>query len=113
MENSTAIGLQLTLYGMGLVFAMLALLWGGMKLLLRVDRPTAEAERPEAQPRQKPNGLDPDLLAAITIAVLDHQAVRQKQAAPAMRTHRPGELPSRWVGTGRTRQNRTWESQKD
>jgi Na+-transporting methylmalonyl-CoA/oxaloacetate decarboxylase gamma subunit len=113
MEYSTAIGLQLTLYGMGLVFTMLTLLWAGMKLLLRVDRPKTEAERPEAQPRPKPDALDPDLLAAITVAVLDHQAVRQKQAAPAMRSHRPGELPSRWVGTGRTRQNRAWESQKD
>jgi glutaconyl-CoA/methylmalonyl-CoA decarboxylase subunit delta len=42
------------------------------------------------------------------IAVRAHIRVRRKQAAPAMRSHQPGTLPSRWVATGRTRQNRSW-----
>jgi hypothetical protein len=33
---------------------------------------------------------------------------RRQQAAPEMRAHEPGSLPSRWVGVGRTRQNRSW-----
>jgi len=48
------------------------------------------------------------LLAAIMIAVRAHIRVRRKQAAPAMRSHQPGTLPSRWVASGRTRQNRSW-----
>ena len=51
---------------------------------------------------------DPALLAAIMIAVRAHIRVRRKQAAPAMRSHQPGTLPSRWVASGRTRQNRSW-----
>ena len=38
MEN-LGWGLQTTLLGMGLVFAMLALLWGLLTLLLRLDGP--------------------------------------------------------------------------
>ena len=38
MEN-LGWGLQTTLLGMGLVFAMLALLWGLLALLLRLDGP--------------------------------------------------------------------------
>ena len=34
-------GIQLTIYGMGLVFLLLIALWGMMSLLLRLDRPPA------------------------------------------------------------------------
>jgi hypothetical protein len=37
-----------------------------------------------------------------------HRDVLRKEAAPAMRQHQPGTLPSRWVGVGRTLQNNTW-----
>lgn len=103
------LGFQLTLFGMGLVFLLLALLWGGMALMLRLDRPpppTASAAPPE---NQAASSLDPDKLAAITIAVLMHRQVRRKQAAPLMRSHLPGALPSRWVMVGRTRQNQNWQ----
>jgi hypothetical protein len=54
--------------------------------------------------------MDADLVAAITVAVLTHKVVRRRQAAPAMRSYWPGSLlyASRWVATGRARQNRTW-----
>ena len=106
--ESLGIGLQLTVIGMGLVFLLLAALWGLMVLMLKLDRaPAAQAAEEQAPVERKP-GIEPGLLAAITVAVLEHQAVRRKQAAPAMRTHQPGELPSRWVGSGRTRQTRSW-----
>jgi sodium pump decarboxylase gamma subunit len=106
------LGFQLTLFGMGLVFLLLALLWGGMALLVRLDRPPAPIETATpsepvaAMAESKP---DPDLLAAITIAVFMHRQVRRKQAAPLMRSHLPGALPSRWVMAGRTRQNQNWQ----
>jgi glutaconyl-CoA/methylmalonyl-CoA decarboxylase subunit delta len=50
----------------------------------------------------------PELLAAIAVAVRTHRRTLRKQAAPIMRSHPPGTLNSRWVGAGRTRQNRTW-----
>jgi Na+-transporting methylmalonyl-CoA/oxaloacetate decarboxylase gamma subunit len=97
------IGLKLTLYGMGLVFFLLAVLWGLIALLIRFDRPAADEAGATARP-----AIDPGLLAAIVIACRAHRMARRQQAAPEMRTHEPGSLPSRWVGIGRTRQNRSW-----
>ncbi len=113
MIESLKIGIQLTVLGMGLVFLVLALLWGLTALMLRLDRAPANTNAAASSIDEEPEpdgetGLEPDLIAAISVAVLTHQAVRRKQAAPAMRSHRPGELPSRWVGAGRTRQTRSW-----
>ena len=112
MEN-LLVGLRLTVYGMGIVFLLLgtlAVILGG---LVRLDRPPAApgAKAPAARPgaaTAAQAGPDPALLAAIMIAVRAHIRVRRKQAAPAMRSHQPGTLPSRWVASGRTRQNRSW-----
>jgi sodium pump decarboxylase gamma subunit len=106
MEN-LLVGLRLTVYGMGIVFLLLgvlALVIGG---LVRLDRPKAPPPKAE-KARRGVDGPDPALLAAIMIAVRAHIRVRRKQAAPAMRSHQPGTLPSRWVASGRTRQNRSW-----
>lgn len=120
------IGLELTIYGMGLVFMLLAVLWGLISLLVRLDNPPpAVVEDTRAAPAsaaaeavpvsvaepaaaQAPVAMDPTLLAAIFIACRAHRMARRKQAAPELRTHEPGSLPSRWVGSGRTRQNRSW-----
>jgi sodium pump decarboxylase gamma subunit len=105
-------GLQMTVVGMGLVFALLAALWGLLNLMLRFDAPpvpTTHAATPA--PAEAPmRGMDADLVAAITVAVLTHKAVRRHQAAPALRSYWPGSLlyASRWVATGRARQNRSW-----
>ena len=111
MEN-LLVGLRLTVYGMGIVFLLLGVLAVIIGGLVRLDRPKArppkaEKPRPAASPAAE-SGLDPALLAAIMIAVRAHIRVRRKQAAPAMRSHQPGTLPSRWVASGRTRQNRSW-----
>lgn len=113
------IGLQLTVYGMGLVFLLLLLLWGVMSLLLRLDRPPAAAPGPAVAAEtaagsnlgklgRAVESLTPEKVSAIAIAVLLHRSLRRKQAAPAMRTHWPGTLPSRWVVAGRTRQTQDW-----
>ncbi len=131
MEN-LGWGLQMMALGMGLVFGLLALLWGLLTLVLRFDRepqpagvvaPAGEAEPAAdgapglAAPTQPVSrvatveGMDADLVAAILIAVLRHKEVRRAQAAPAMRSYWPGSLlyASRWVASGRARQNTTWE----
>lgn len=116
-------GLRITVFGMGLVFLLLALLWGMMAVLLRLEqgiaspeeRETAEAQQDEpAAAAGSAAALAPELLAAITIAVLQHRAMCRKQATPAMRGHWPGALldSSRWVAAGRTRQNRSWQSER-
>ena len=131
MEN-LGWGLQMMALGMGLVFGLLALLWGLLTLVLRFDRepqvvgaaaPTGEAASaadgaPDLTPTVQPaprvatvEGMDADLVAAILIAVLRHKEVRRAQAAPAMRSYWPGSLlyASRWVASGRARQNGSWE----
>jgi Na+-transporting methylmalonyl-CoA/oxaloacetate decarboxylase gamma subunit len=100
------VGLELTIYGMGLVFLLLGLLWAMVSLLTRLD-----AQEPIGEPAAHvagPASIEPALLAAIVIACRAHRITRRKQAAPELRTHEPGSLPSRWVGSGRTRQNRSW-----
>jgi len=109
-------GLQMTVVGMGLVFALLAALWGLLNLVLRFDAPPAPAAHAvEPAPAEAPpGGMDADLVAAITVAVLTHKSVRRHQAAPAMRSYWPGSLlyASRWVATGRARQNRSWRGNR-
>jgi sodium pump decarboxylase gamma subunit len=107
--------LRLTAWGMGLVFLVLAGLWAVIAVLVRFDARTERVDADEAPAlAQVAAGaaadakapLDPRLLAAIMIAVRAHIRVRRKQAAPAMRAHAPGSLPSRWTSIGRGRQVR-------
>jgi Na+-transporting methylmalonyl-CoA/oxaloacetate decarboxylase gamma subunit len=123
-------GLQMTALGMGLVFALLALLWALLTLVLKFDPAPAEPVSAQAATREAEhiadvagtaigaqvpvvptvNGMDADLVAAISVAVLAHKRVRRQEAAPAMRSYWPGSLlyASRWVASGRARQNRSW-----
>jgi sodium pump decarboxylase gamma subunit len=119
MSEKILIGLQLTVYGMGLVFLLLGALWAIVTVMLRLDRvaapaaPPAPPERPVALPALPLAGQPaPELLAAITVAVLAHRAIRRRQAAPAMRSHPPGSLPNRWVALGRGQQTRGWQPPK-
>ena len=130
MEN-LGWGLQMTVLGMGLVFALLALLWGLLTVMLRLDvtpadrGPDARADvagaRGEGAAGDATNagvatavtadGMSADLVAAIMVAVLTHRAERRREAAPVMRIYWPGSLlyASRWVATGRSRQNHSWQ----
>ena len=99
-------GIQLTVFGMGLVFLLLAVMAFFITLLLRLDRAAPVVEEPSGP--EYPAGLDAEALSAITIAVTMHQALRRKEAAPAMRRYRPGTRPSRWVSVGKHLQNTSW-----
>jgi hypothetical protein len=103
-------GLQMTALGMGLVFGLLALLWGLLTLALKVDAPAPVANGAAASEPALAAPLEPALVAAISVAVLAHNAQRRAEAAPAMRIHWPGSLlhASRWVAAGRTRQTQIW-----
>ncbi len=109
-------GLQTTALGMGLVFGLLALMWGLLTLALRLDKPLEPAPPVAGSPTSltpPPDvspGLDGETVAAILVATLTHRAQRRREAAPAMRSYWPGSLlyASRWVGAGRARQNFGW-----
>lgn len=97
-------GLQITALGMGLVFGLLALLWLLLTLVLKLDGPEAPAAAGAVQAAVPPDGA---LVAAIAIALRAH---RGGLVAPTVRRHSPGSLlyASRWVATGRVRQNHSW-----
>ena len=123
-------GLKMTVLGMGLVFALLGLLWGLLTVVLMLDKEpekpvspldaTAEAERiaavaAQAVGAQVPepatvNGMAADLVAAIMVATMKHRLTLRREAAPLMRSIQPGRLhTSRWVAAGRARQTTTWQ----
>lgn len=125
-------GFQMTVLGMGLVFALLGLLWGLLTLVLYLDKEEKPAQTEQqvqveaehiaaiadeavgAQVPEVPtvNGMPADLVAAILVATMKHKQTLRRQAAPMMRTYWPGSqlFASRWVAAGRTRQNNTWQA---
>jgi glutaconyl-CoA/methylmalonyl-CoA decarboxylase subunit delta len=111
-------GMQMTGLGMGLVFGLLALLWGLLTIVLKLDQPAAvTAPAPEAAVSVATptppivQGLDAELVAAIVVAAHLHRAIRRQEAAPVMRSYWPGSqlYASRWLGAGRSRQNHSWQ----
>ena len=113
-------GLQITVLGMGLVFGLLALLWGLLTLVQCLDKPppapppavaAPAAAAPPVRAVTNIQGMDAELVAVILVATLAHRAVSRREAAPAMRSYWPGSLlyASRWVGAGRARQNYSWQ----
>ena len=117
--NELVWGLQISALGMGLVFALLAVLWGLLVLVQRLDKqPALPAQAvPETTLEAAPSGpaqvqgMDAELVAAILMATLAHRTLRRREAAPAMRSYWPGSqlYASRWVGAGRARQNHSWQ----
>ena len=112
-------GVNLTILGMGLVFLLLVLLWGLLVLILRLDREPTRTEMPGSptparQRAGRPRKIAPELFSAIAVAVLTHQAILRKQAAPSMRSHWPGSIlfASRWVAAGRHQQTQNWHPGK-
>jgi Na+-transporting methylmalonyl-CoA/oxaloacetate decarboxylase gamma subunit len=114
-------GLRVGAIGMGLVFALLGLLWIALSLLARLDAALAvrqEGARAAGRgaapvPAAVVDGaadLEPEALAAIALAVGAHAALLRRQAAPAQRSTQPGSqiYASRWLAAGRTRQTRSF-----
>jgi Na+-transporting methylmalonyl-CoA/oxaloacetate decarboxylase gamma subunit len=138
MEH-VAWGLYMTAAGMGTVFLLLLALMAVLMLVGRLDAVsppattadttgtagtagtagttgTTDADAVEDADAADVGGvgvggLSPDLLAAVSVAVLTHARVRRGQAAPAMRRVAPGSqlFASRWVSVGRAYQNRPWK----
>ena len=76
--------------------------------IVEQDSITLSDVTPSGQARE----LTPERLAAVMVAVRMHRRIRRQQAAPAMRTHQPGTLPSRWIVTGRVAQTQTWHPRR-
>ena len=104
-------GLQMMGIGMGIVFGLLAVLWGLLYAIGNLDRPRREP-MPQVPAPSTPivsgdvDGLDEATLAAVAVAVLTHAEIRRRAAAPEVRAHRPGSqlFASRWLAVGRGQQ---------
>ncbi len=116
-------GLGITGIGMGLVFGVLALLWGALTLLGKLDlalgiergagAPSVDAAVAPAAGAQAmivSGEVEPEALAAIAIAVQTHATLLRREAAPVQRSSKPGAqlFASRWLAAGRTRQTRSF-----
>jgi Na+-transporting methylmalonyl-CoA/oxaloacetate decarboxylase gamma subunit len=112
-----AFGLRISAIGMGLVFSLLGMLWLVLAAIGRIDGAARAGAPPPAEPAPGTGpvalvsggeGLDPDALAAVSVAAVTHAAVRRRQAAPEMRATPPGSQlhASRWLASGRTQQTR-------
>lgn len=116
MNNAFAQGLVLTVVGMGLVFAILALLWGIMALMARLagnggDDPVDAAAMTEPAPVivQATAGTDEQAVAAIAAALAILRAEHEARAAL------PWRLPpvlTRWLAIGYGRQLHRWQPRR-
>jgi sodium pump decarboxylase gamma subunit len=114
MSQDLQFGLLLMLFGMGLVFLILALLWGVIAIFQQIDRRILAKEEEKAQmaaaaAAEPAADIPPDLMAAILVA-LDRYRQEAKSGVSAARRHPPREIEpgqARWVAVGRSYQLRS------
>jgi len=100
---------MLMLFGMGLVFIILALLWGVIAIFQRIDRRLLSESEDEPLPadiRAPVAEIPAELMAAILVAL---ERYREEETAP-IRGRRPKQLEptqARWVAVGRAYQLRS------
>ena len=122
--GNLAWGLQITVLGMGLVFALLGLLWGLLTLVRTLDREAAaplgaresdtgnnapitdNAEGAQPSRVAMKNDIPPERVAAIVIAVHKHREVLQRMA----QSPEPARSVSPWLAAGRVQQNTQWQA---
>ena len=102
MSDVLGIGLQITVIGMGLVFAVIILLWGGMSALVRLtdDRAPSEAAAAEADAAAQERARK-QRAAAAAVAIALAQA---KDDKPHLFPEPPTALVSAWQAVMRANQ---------
>lgn len=99
MNTNLGLALQITLVGMGLVFAAIVLLWGVMSLLVRL---TTDAQQPDILPNES---AESDLkrqaaAVAVSIALAQQSGKSELHAFPLP----PTALVSAWQAVMRSTQ---------
>ena len=107
-------GLKMTVLGMGLVFALLALLWGLLIVVLALDKEEVETESDDEEAAVEPQvavgGIAADLVSAIVVATLKHKNALRGGSTSIMQTTCASNQPSPWAAAGRARQTNNWIS---
>ncbi len=112
MGENLVIGLKLTLFGTGLVFLVLAFLWGLMWLLLALD--VEEPEEKVAQPAvtEEASAIPSPLeQALIALALLRHRGAAAREIPEETQAALPG-LQHTWTVLGRLRQLQSWHPRR-
>jgi sodium pump decarboxylase gamma subunit len=110
MSEALQTGLYLTVAGMGLVFLMLAMLWGLIALLLKLDRepePDAAAAMAESVLSAAEGRLRPELVATIAAAVQAYRADKRFGGVTHAASPAQAEIDY-WSLAGRVQQQRVW-----
>lgn len=111
MNEALQTGLYLTVAGMGLVFLVLAMLWGLIVLLLKLDKePKLEipAETNGAVLPESDGVLSLEAVAAIATAVLTYKADRRLGGATNASASSTREDVDYWSMAGRAQQRTDW-----
>lgn len=103
--SNLSLALQVTLVGMGSVFAAILLLWGVMAVLVRLTPDTAEPASSEAAPALPDPDSDYELqrraaIAAVGVAL----ALRAADDVPHVPPEPPTALVSAWQAVTRANQ---------
>ncbi|MDH7486284.1 MAG: OadG family protein [Anaerolineae bacterium] len=120
MTERLTLGLIITITGMGLVFAALALLWGVMAAMQRLfppdERPLARLWRraattdaPATPGAEAEAGPTAEELAAIMAALA---LWREEEVAEKAIGWRLPPRPARWLAVGRSRQLQSWSPRR-
>ncbi|HEY52194.1 MAG TPA: OadG family protein [Caldilineae bacterium] len=110
MNEALQTGLYLTIMGMSLVFFVLAMLWGLIALLLKLDKepePETAVRRDETLSSPE-EGLRPDLVAVIATAVQAYRAEKSFGGVTHTATSPMQEEVDYWSLAGRVQQQRVW-----
>ncbi len=111
MNADVRFGLSLMLYGMGLVFLILALLWVVITLFQRIDRALRPAAAPETAPESPTppeSRPQPAELAAMAAAIHRFRQEQAQPPAPPLTAPPPRGSSERWLLAGRARQLRPY-----
>ena len=114
MTEALQTGLYLTVAGMGLVFLVLAMLWGLLVLLLRFDqKPLPPLSSDVANDASFDNGgrVRTEVVAAITMAVHAYEADKMRRAKNTS-FDVANEGVDSWLLTGRAQQQRDWQPRR-
>ena len=116
MNEALQTGLYLTVAGMGLVFFVLAMLWGLITLLLKFDKepkPEISTEGGVTALAEADGALNLELVAAISAAVQAYKTERSLRGAsnaPAYSSER--ENVDYWSMAGRAHQQSDWHPRR-
>ena len=115
MNEALQTGLYLTVAGMGLVFFVLAMLWGLITLMLKFDeesKPEISAETSVTVLPEADGVLNLEVVAAISAAVQAYKTDRRLRGATNAPAYSERENVDYWSMAGRAHQQSDWHPRR-